>query len=77
MAQLHRFWNDVWPVVATMSGIGLPAFGWQHWRISIKLSRHQAQITATLDKKLKIKVEVDPAGPVTISPASTEPTEPQ
>ena len=72
-----HFWKDVWPVLASMSGLGLPAFAWQHWRISVKLSRHQVQVTAILDKKLKVKVEVDSAGAVTVAPAPPEQTEPQ
>jgi hypothetical protein len=69
MAGWHRFWNDVWPVLTSFTVVGSPWFAWQHWRISVKLSRHEIQVTAMLEKRLRVKVEVDSsAEAVTITP---------
>lgn len=56
-------------MVVSVGTVVLPVFGWHHWRISVKIQRHMIQLTATLDRKLKVRVEVDEANGVTISPA--------
>lgn len=68
MTGLHQFWDHVWPVLVSMSGVVLPAFAWQHRRISIKLDRHQIQVTAMLDTKLRAGAEAGPQASVTIPP---------
>jgi len=74
MECLTALWKDVWPVLTSVAGVIAPAFALQHWRIKATLSRHELKISATLDKKLKVKLEVDDANTVKIVPAP--PSEP-
>ena len=76
----HQLWRDVLPTMVSVVTVVLPVFGWHHWRISAKISRHMIEITATLDRKLKVRVEVDDANVVTIKPPAPDlapPTEQQ
>lgn len=60
--------------MVSVTTVVIPAFGWHHWRISVKLSRHMVQITAKLDRKLNVQVEVDDAKSVKISPVAPDQT---
>lgn len=62
MACVSALWKDVWPVVAAVAGVGIPAHALSHWRISVLLNRQRVQIIATLDRKIK-NIPVPPADP--------------